>query len=118
MTAYREAMAEFAGQGTMDIWYASLDEDTIKAAVRDAGKARRAKTARQARPASQAKMAKLAQKRVREAAAKAHTRDSLQALSKLGELDDGRYRIVNQPPVVIPLRDLAPELTPDRLEQR
>jgi hypothetical protein len=54
-------------------------------------------------------------KRVWEAAAKAHTRDSLQALSKLGELDDGRYRIVNQPPVVIPLRDLAPELTPDRL---
>ena len=62
-------------------------------------------------------MAKLAQKRVWEAAAKAHTRDSLQALSKLGELDDGRYRIVNQPPVVIPVRDLAPELTPDRLEQ-
>ena len=38
---------------------------------------------------------------------KAHTRDSLQALSKLGELVDGRYRIVSQPPVVIPARDLA-----------
>jgi uncharacterized protein (DUF2252 family) len=78
VTAYREAMAGFARQGTM---------------------------------------AKLAEKRVREAAAKAHTRDSLQALSKLGELDDGRYRIVNQPPVVIPVRDLAPELTPDRLSK-
>jgi uncharacterized protein (DUF2252 family) len=62
-------------------------------------------------------MAKLAEKRLAEGAAKAHTRDSLQALSKLGELDDGRYRIVNQPPVVIPLRDLAPELTPDRLNK-
>ena len=62
-------------------------------------------------------MAKLAEKRLAEGAAKAHTRDSLQALSKLGELDDGRYRIVNQPPVVIPLRDLAPELTPDRLSK-
>ena len=40
-------------------------------------------------------------------AAKAHTRDSLQALSKLGELVDGKYRIVSQPPVVVPLRDLA-----------
>ena len=40
------------------------------------------------------------------AAAKAHTRDSLQALSKLGELADGRYRIVSQPPVVVPARDL------------
>ena len=39
--------------------------------------------------------------------AKAHTRDSLQALSKLGELVDGRYRIVSQPPVVVPFRDLA-----------
>ena len=35
-------------------------------------------------------------------AKKAHTRDSLQALSKLGELVDGRYRIVSQPPVVVP----------------
>jgi uncharacterized protein (DUF2252 family) len=38
--------------------------------------------------------------------AKAHTRDSLQALSKLGELVDGRYRIVSQPPIVVPMRDL------------
>jgi uncharacterized protein (DUF2252 family) len=36
---------------------------------------------------------------------KAHTRDSLQALSKLAELVDGKYRIVSQPPVVVPVRD-------------
>jgi uncharacterized protein (DUF2252 family) len=121
VTAYREAMAAFAQQGTMDIWYASLDEDTIKAAVRAAGKAAvrdAGKTVTKSKATDgQAKMAKLAEKRVGEAAAKAHTRDSLQALSKLGELDDGRYRIVNQPPVVIPVRDLAPELTPDRLSK-
>ena len=34
-------------------------------------------------------------------AAKAHTRDSLQALSKLAELVDGHYRIVSQPPIVV-----------------
>jgi len=113
VTAYREAMAGFAAQGTMDIWYASLDEDEIMAAVRGASKA----TAKAKLTPDRAKMAKLAEKRVTEAAAKAHTRDSLQALSKLGELDDGRYRIVNQPPVVIPLRDLAPELTPDHLNK-
>ena len=38
---------------------------------------------------------------------KAHTRDSLQALSKLGEMVDGKYRIVSQPPVVVPLREIA-----------
>jgi uncharacterized protein (DUF2252 family) len=128
VAAYREAMAGFAQQGTMDIWYASLDEDKIKAAVRDAGKAvakssaakstgTKSTAAKTKADGDRAKLVKLAEKRVGEAAAKAHTRDSLQALSKLGELNDGRYRIVNQPPVVIPVRDLAPELTPDRLSK-
>ena len=36
-------------------------------------------------------------------AAKARTRDSLQALSKLAEHVDGNYRIVSQPPIVIPV---------------
>ena len=39
--------------------------------------------------------------------AKAHTRDSLQALSKLAERVDGEYRIVSQPPIVIPARELG-----------
>jgi len=38
--------------------------------------------------------------------AKARTRDSLQALSKLGEVVDGEYRIVSQPPIVVPSREL------------
>jgi hypothetical protein len=38
---------------------------------------------------------------------KAHTRDSLQALSKLGEMTDGSYRIISQPPIVVPVRELA-----------
>src|SRR6201994_3044945 len=32
--AYREAMAGFAQMGTMDIWYAHLDEDQLMAVVR------------------------------------------------------------------------------------
>ena len=34
--AYREAMADFAQMGTMDIWYAYLDEDELMAAIRSA----------------------------------------------------------------------------------
>ena len=45
-------------------------------------------------------------KLVEKADAKARTRDSLQALSKLGELVDGEYRIVSQPPIVVPSREL------------
>src|SRR5215813_754960 len=55
----------------------------------------------------QEKAARTAAKRAEKTVAKARTRDSLQALSKLGELVDGQYRIVSQPPIVIPARDLA-----------
>ena len=36
VTAYREAMAEFAQMPTMDIWYAYLDEDELMASIRTA----------------------------------------------------------------------------------
>ena len=111
--AYREAMASFAQMGTMDIWYAHLDEDELMGAVRNAvaGTAKQARGAKKGKKAKkdqkQEKQAKTAQKRAEEVAAKAHTRDSLQALSKLAEVVDGKYRIVSQPPIVVPARDLA-----------
>ena len=61
--------------------------------------------------------AKTAEKRADKTLAKAHTRDSLQALSKLCEQVDGTYRIVSQPPIVVPARDLAATygLSPDQV---
>ena len=99
--AYREAMASFAEMGTMDIWYAHLSEDELLLAVRSTA-AEGSKSKKKA-----AKAAKRAEKSVQKVTGKARTRDSLQALSKLGELVDGRYRIASQPPVIIPARDLA-----------
>ena len=114
VTAYREAMASFAQMPTMDIWYAHLDEDELMSAIRTTvaetrkeAKGAKAKKKTGKRGVKQDKLARLAGKRAEKTAAKAHTRDSLQALSKLGEVVDGRYRIVSQPPVVVPLRDLA-----------
>ncbi|MGS0688142.1 DUF2252 domain-containing protein [Nakamurella sp. GG22] len=173
---YREAMAEFAGMGVMDLWYAHMSEDDLTAALTnvaaevtsvksakkngaaktakkdskakakdaktakaDAKKAKNAKSAKNAKPAM-GKAAKDSKRKPEKAAApkpavvrgdpalealtaltqadelralettqkalrKAHTRDSLQALSKLGELVDGRYRIISQPPLVVPIRD-------------
>jgi uncharacterized protein (DUF2252 family) len=110
VTAYREAMASFARMRTMDIWYADLDEDELMRAVHGAlaeteAKQGPKKARKQAK--QQTKAARKAEKNALKASAKARTRDSLQALSKLGELVDGRYRIVSQPPIVIPARDLA-----------
>ena len=71
------------------------------------------------RPRRSAKAAKRAEKTAEKTAAKARTRDSLQALSKLGELVDGQYRIVSQPPIVVPARDLAATygLSADQVER-
>jgi uncharacterized protein (DUF2252 family) len=114
--AYREAMAEFAEMPTMDVWYANMDEDELMAAVRGVV-AQTAKAGKGKKAKEEAKLAKTAQKQAEKSAAKAHTRDSLQALSKLGELVDGQYRIVSQPPVVVPARDLAAAygLSPDEV---
>ena len=105
--AYRQAMAEFAQTRTLDIWYAKLSEADLLAAVK---KARRdQKTA--AGKAMAAAEATRAMKNVE----RAHTRDSLQAFAKLAEFVDGQYRIVSQPPVVVPSRELydAYGLDPD-----
>jgi uncharacterized protein (DUF2252 family) len=129
--AYREAMASFAQMGTMDIWYAHLDEDELRAGIRNvvAGTAKQEKGAKKQEKADkrakvpkkaekraakqekadreESKAAKAAGKRADKTLAKAHTRDSLQALSKLCEQVDGRYQIVSEPPIVVPARDLA-----------
>jgi uncharacterized protein (DUF2252 family) len=97
VAAYREAMAGFAQMGTMDVWYAHLAEDDLMQRLRDAASAANKKAKKEAIQA---------EKTLRKGAAKARTRDSLQALSKLGELVDGQYRIVSQPPIVVPAREL------------
>jgi Uncharacterized protein conserved in bacteria (DUF2252) len=105
-------MAEFAQMRTMDIWYAHLDEDQVLTAAQGAiagiqKEAKGAKKGARKQAKEKEKQAKKAAKTAEKARAKAHTRDSLQALSKLGELVDGKYRIVSQWPIVIPARELT-----------
>ena len=112
VAAYREAMAGFAQMGTMAIWYAHLAEDELMQGIRDAA-------AEASKTKKERKAAKRAEKTAEKTRQKAHTRDSLQALSKLGEVVDGKYRIVSQPPIVVPMRDLHATygLSPDQVEQ-
>jgi uncharacterized protein (DUF2252 family) len=97
--AYREAMAQFAQMRTLDIWYARLSEQQLVEAIDLAVATQKGKALKKA--------AKGMGKVARQGLAKAHTRDSLQALSKLAERVDGRYQIVSQPPIVIPVRELG-----------
>jgi uncharacterized protein (DUF2252 family) len=90
VAAYRSAMREFAAMRTLDVWYAHLDAEAVLAEVALTGSKSERKAA--------AKGGKMLQK--------ARTKDSLQALSKLTETVDGERRIVSDPPIVTPWRDL------------
>jgi uncharacterized protein (DUF2252 family) len=117
VNAYRLAMADFAQMRLMDIYYSKLTDEEVLAMLRSAVAEQDAEAKTQAgkRKTRKAKKAKKTAgqmtpdqrlKLVEKASAKARTRDSLQAFSKLGEVVDGNYRIVSQPPIVIPSREL------------
>ncbi len=105
VAAYREAMADFAQMRTLDIWYAHLRDEDILTAVRVHAKGKKSD-----------KELKRAKKNMN----KSRTRDSLQALSKLAAQVDGKYRIVSNPPIVVPLRDVAATygIAPAEVEDR
>jgi uncharacterized protein (DUF2252 family) len=85
---YRTAMAEFAGMKQLEVWYARLD---IQSALQEYGS--------QFKP----KMVKRTDKTL----AKARTKDSMMAFSKLCELVDGSARIVDESPLIVPIDQLA-----------
>ncbi|MEU4290232.1 DUF2252 domain-containing protein [Kribbella sp. NPDC026596] len=132
-TSYREAMAEFAAMKTLDVWYARTAEEQIKESVnaffagadgKGKGKgSKKDKTKLAGEPAGMSgmtpKQVKEAQKRFEKNALKAHSRNSDQALSKLSEEVDGRYRITSVPPVIVPARELHATygLQPGALEE-
>ncbi len=86
-SGYRKAMGRFANQSNLAVWYSHLDaEGALRLIGRKLGKKRKART--------------------KAALAKARTRDSVQALSKLTTMVDGRPRILSQPPLLVPLEEL------------
>lgn len=85
--AYRKAMRGFAEQTFLEVWYAHLD---IEEAIG------------QFRSQMKAKGFKATEKML----AKAHTRDSTQALRKLTTVVEGRRRIISAPPMVVPVEEV------------
>jgi uncharacterized protein (DUF2252 family) len=86
--SYRTAMAGFAAMNNLDVWYSHLD---IEAVLKELG--------------SQLQPAQV--KRTKKALAKARTKDSMSAFSKLTHVVDGEARIVAEPPLIVPIHDLA-----------
>ena len=81
-------MANFAGMKNLEVWYSHLD---VESAIQEYGS--------QFKP----KMVKRTEKNV----AKARTKDSMTAFSKLCHDVDGKARIVDQSPLIVLIEQLA-----------
>ncbi|MFH8568544.1 DUF2252 domain-containing protein [Streptomyces sp. NPDC017993] len=97
--AYREAMIRFAAEGNLDVWYAKIDADQLAALA-------------------SGKLHKRGRRNLARAMAKARTRDSLQTFAKVAERVDGRTRIAADPPLLVPISHLLPDVERSALESR
>jgi uncharacterized protein (DUF2252 family) len=87
---YRETMRGFAGMSNIDVWYARVDLDLVEKMF-------------------SSRMAAKDRKVVARNLAKARTKDSMQAFSKLAGVVDGQTRIIADPPLIMPVSHLRPE---------
>ncbi len=87
VSEYRARMVQAAASRHLDVWYAHVEIDRLL---------------EQLKPS----LTKKQDSRVRKNVAKARTRDSLQAFSKLTAEVSGRRRIVANPPLIVPIEDL------------
>ncbi len=86
--SYREAMAALAGMRGLDVWYARLDKDEFMQLVNQVASKKQAK-------------------RTQESVVKAQSKDSLRAFAKLTEVVGGEPRIVSDPPLIVPIEEVA-----------
>ena len=97
--AYREAIRNMAQMRTLDLWYARLEMDEIRAQVQ---------TQRNARE----------RKQFERNVAKARAKDSMKAFSKLVQIVDGRPRLIGDPPLIVPIQDLFADLDYHEVEEQ
>jgi uncharacterized protein (DUF2252 family) len=89
---YRDAIRRLAEARNLDVWYERLDVES-------------------ARDRWEGEVTKKERQRFERNLAKARTKDSLRAFSKLTHEVDGELRIISDPPLIVPLEDLFPDLT-------
>jgi len=95
-TRYRKAMREFAASPTLAVWYSHLDVEDAIARLKGLLK-------------------KSVVSKTESMAAKVRTRDSMQALATLTKVVDGLREIVSNPPLIVPVEELAPDASYDML---
>jgi uncharacterized protein (DUF2252 family) len=94
---YRDAMTGFADMRQLDVWYSRADVDELKRLMAT-------------------RLSKARRRRFDQTVAKARGSDSLKAFRKLTWVVDGQRRIKPDPPLVVPLSDLLPDVDRETLE--
>ena len=89
--AYRDAMADFAARHTLDVWYARADVDEVRDLLGG-------------------RLSKEQRRHVDATVARARRSNTLKAYRKLAETVDGRARLRSDPPLVVPVRELLPDV--------
>jgi uncharacterized protein (DUF2252 family) len=87
VASYRQRMAEFSEMGELEVWYSRVGKEEVSGLLTDV----------RTRNKTRKKMSK--------AVRKARGRDSLQALSKLTRVVDGRRVIDDDPPLLVRIPD-------------
>ncbi len=95
---YRDAVRMMATLSNLDVWYSRVEVEPIVEMLENQASTTGSK--------AEVKMAATATKLI----AKAHTKDSIRALDKLTHVVDGERRIVSDPPLVVPLDELFPDV--------
>ena len=96
--AYREAIRRFAEMSHLDLWYGRIDLDELEELAARQGTSKE-------------------RKRFERNMAKARSKDSLRAFSKLTEIVDGEPRFVSDPPLVTPIEELASDVEQAQIEE-
>jgi len=89
--SYRQWMRVAAESSNLDVWYAHLDVETIEARLREQQDKKQATN-------------------VAKAATKAQTKDSMKAFNKLTRMVDGEPRLISDPPLIVPVAELAEQV--------
>ena len=97
-SGYRLAMLEMAKMRRLDLWYLRLEVDQVAERIRTT-------------------MKPDVVKRFERNFAKARAKDNAKAFAKLVEMVDGQPRFVGDPPVIVPLDQLVPDLEHQRLSE-
>jgi uncharacterized protein (DUF2252 family) len=86
---YRLAIRGFADMTNLQVWYAHVDVDQLRADL-------------------DAQLSVRQRKQLDQGIAKARTRDSMKEVAKLTQVTGGRPRIISDPPLLVPITELIP----------